>query len=620
MPSCFGVIYVHLVNSGYTNTQLAAIPAVFLGLTNLLGPLSTGLYQYYSARRLTIIGVVIASSGILLCAFCDNLFWLYFCLGGLAGFGNALVKPQGFLIGQQYFRRNRVTANGLSMLGGSIGFMTLPPLLNYLIETYSAEGTFMLWSAIILHALIGAALFHPVEWHMKPKRTAVLESIKVQQNGNQSQVKSDIPSNKIVVAGKLDDKKDFCVYEDDTVVKHLTPDKDESDESDPEDMYNSNDLALCSSDMKNGFAESASLCSDRQWKNPLTDTLQTNEYLERPRTVSIERSMEILPKIPEESEDEDCFEPYDQQVGNERIEFLNRENEIRNRPVSFINTKSVDSFMTAPSSESIFDSNDVIDEFGSALSVKTEKLKDRLQCETDKIQKSNVSKSNNFGKKALKPHVFCGIKFPRFRDIINFSVLRHPAFLVNALSSVFNRLVYTCFITYIPSIGYEIGVAEQAPYLLSIIAIFELLAKVVMSFISDRGWLERRYYMIIGAVNASLSTLTLTFAWDFITLGTCCGWYGFSVGTCMSVGPVLLVEYLGIKLLPYSFGLLLFMNGIFGLFFFPLTGWLNDAASSYLTTYYTAGCLAAFPAFLWMIVPCFAKPVDDDSKSPTNNV
>lgn len=327
------------------------------------------------------------------------------------------------------------------MLGGSVGFMTMPPLLNYFIETYSAEGAFMLWSGIILHALIGAALFHPVEWHMKPKRSAVLEARKVQQNGNQSQVKSDIPSNKIVVAGKMDDKKDFCVYEDDSVVKHLTPDKDESDESDEEDMYNSHDLALCGNDMKNGLAVSASLCCDRQWKNPLTDTLQTNEYMERPRTVSIERSMEILPKIPEESEDEDCFEPYDQQIGNERIEFLNRENEVRNRPASFINTKSVDSFMTAPSSESIFDSNDVLDQFGSALSIKTEKFKDRLQSETDKTQKCNVSRSSNFGKKTPKPYVFCGLKFPRFSDIINFSVLRHPAFLVNAFSSVSNRLV-----------------------------------------------------------------------------------------------------------------------------------------------------------------------------------
>lgn len=68
--------------------------------------------------------------------------------------------------------------------------------------------------------------------------------------------------------------------------------------------------------------------------------------------------------------------------------------------------------------------------------------------------------------------------------------------------------VYYSFVTYLPSVGYEVGVGRQAPYLLSIIAIFELLAKVVMSFISDRGWIQRRYFIIIAAVNASLSTLS----------------------------------------------------------------------------------------------------------------
>ena len=64
----------------------------------------------------------------------------------------------------------------------------------------------------------------------------------------------------------------------------------------------------------------------------------------------------------------------------------------------------------------------------------------------------------------------------------------------------------------------------------------------------------------------------LTVAWDIVTLGVCCGLYGFCAGACMSIGPVLLVEYLGLKLLPHSFGLMLFMNGISGFAVLPLTG------------------------------------------------
>lgn len=63
--------------------------------------------------------------------------------------------------------------------------------------------------------------------------------------------------------------------------------------------------------------------------------------------------------------------------------------------------------------------------------------------------------------------------------------------------------VYMCLLTYIPSFGVEIGVGRKAPYLLTIIATFELLGKVVMSVITDQGWLQRRYtYMLVTTTSA----------------------------------------------------------------------------------------------------------------------
>nr|XP_045597863.1 uncharacterized protein LOC123757937 isoform X1 [Procambarus clarkii]XP_045597871.1 uncharacterized protein LOC123757937 isoform X1 [Procambarus clarkii]XP_045597881.1 uncharacterized protein LOC123757937 isoform X1 [Procambarus clarkii]XP_045597891.1 uncharacterized protein LOC123757937 isoform X1 [Procambarus clarkii]XP_045597900.1 uncharacterized protein LOC123757937 isoform X1 [Procambarus clarkii] len=615
----FSVLYVHLINAGYSNVEVSGIPALFMGLTCVLAPLSAGLSHFYSYRCLATVGVTITSLAILLCSFNRSLIWFYICFGGLAGFGNALLMPQGFLIGQKYFSYKKVTANALSMLGGSLGFMAMPTLLSYLVEVYALEGAFMLWAGLLLHAFIGALLFQPVEWHMKLKRTAGFQSVNVEQNGGQSQSRSDILASKIVVAGKTDDQNVVNAYEDDSVIKHLASERDESDESDHEDMHITQDLALCNS-VKSDLSDALNLCNARQWKNPLTDTLQTNEYLERPRTVSIERSMEILPQIPEESEDEDCFETYDQEIGNERIEFLNRENEVRNRPVSFISSKSVDSFITAPSSESIFDYDDIIYQFGSALSLKTEKLKDRLHVERERTQKCNFYISNISSTQSHKPFVICGLKFPKLFDMINLHILRHPVFLIAAFSIMVSRMVYMSFVNYLPSLSIEVGVGRQTPYLYIIIATFELAAKIISSLICDQGVMQRRYFAIIASVNSVLANLTITFAWNFLTLGACCAWYGFSVGTCMSVEPVLLVEHLGLKLLPHSFGLMLFINGIGGLLLFPLTGWLSDVAGNYVITYYFIGGISLVPGLLWTSVPCFTKLIDIPSKSPTDNV
>ncbi|KAK8746306.1 hypothetical protein OTU49_017356 [Cherax quadricarinatus] len=565
-----------------------------------------------------MLGVIISSLGVFLCSIIRSLVWYYICFGGLTGFGNSLLAPQGFLIGQKYFCHKKVRANALSMLGGSLGFMTMLPTLNYLLETYAVEGTFMLWSGLLLHALIGVFFFQPVEWHMRPKRTPGLESLKSEKNGGQSQVRNDILPGK-VVNEKTEDQK-VSAYEDDSVIKHLTSEKDESDESDSEDTYTSHDLASGNDSVRRGLSDSFSLGNGRQWKNPLTDTLQTNEYLERPRTVSIERSMEILPQIPEESEDEDCFETYDQEIGNERIEFLNRENEIRNRPVSFISSKSVDSFVTAPSSESIFDYDDIIYQFGSALSIKTEKLKDSLQVERDRNLKNNINISNIPRTQFHKPHVICGIKFPKLSDMINFRILRHPVFIVAAFSTMINRVVYVSFINYLPSLSLEIGVGRETPFLYIIVASFELVAKLFTSLFCDQGLMQRRYFVIIASVNSVLANLTISFAWNFLTTGACCAWYGFSVGTCMSVEPVLLVEYLGLKLLPHSFGLMLFINGIGGLLLIPLTGWMSDMAGNYVIIYCFIGGISLVPSLLWCSVPCFTKTSDIPSTSPTDNV
>ena len=350
-----------------------------------------------------------------------------------------MASPQGFLLGQKYFYHKRVTANGLSTVGASMGGMVFPPLINYMVETYSVEGAFMLWAGLVLHGLIGGSLFHPVAWHLKPKRAAPLDTAGLQQNG--SQAKSDIPGNKIIVAGKVEDPKECNVFEDESVVKNLTPDKDDSDDSDHEELIITEDFLLDTHNQVSDMSENQ--CSERQWKNPLTDVLQTNEYLERPRTVSIERSMEILPQIPEESEDEDCFETYDPESGNERIEFLNRENEMRNRPISYISTKSVDSIAKIPSVESIFDSCDVVDQFGSALSFKVETLKDSARSAAIERRRKH-GRSSSVGQQSLRPYIICGLKVPRLQHIVNFSILRHPIFIIAVLSSIFNRLVSFC--------------------------------------------------------------------------------------------------------------------------------------------------------------------------------
>ncbi|XP_064109166.1 uncharacterized protein LOC135217312 isoform X2 [Macrobrachium nipponense] len=607
----FGVVYLQLVRSGYTNTQVAAIPAIVTGVSNILTPLSTGLSRFYSHRILSVIGVLLLSLGLLLSSLYNNIVWFYLCYGFISGLGFALVQPMGFLIGQQYFHHKRVIANGLSMLGASMGFMSLPLLISYLMEQYSFQGTLLLWSGIVLHGVLGASLLQPVKWHMKPKKTVEFDGVKAEKNNGQAQQTNDIADAKAGPVKKREDKREFGAEGDnDCMVKQLTPDEEESEDSDQDEVSINPNISLYS-DLKSFSSSNPELYSNRQWKNPLTDSLRTNEYLERPRTVSIERSMEILPQIPEEETEDDCFETYDQETGNEKVEFLNRENDVRNRPASYIGARSVDSFNTAPSRESIFNVNDVFDQFGSALSIEIEGWKAKAEAEE--------LKNKGLSRKPPEPCICLGLKCPRFSDLISFSMFRHPVFLISSFSSISNRMAYTCYITYLPAVASNISEGNSAPYLLTCVAFSELLGRILMSVISDRGWIPRRYYCMVASFSAGIAVLILTFVRGLGVLAGCCCWYGFSVGMTMTVGPILLVEYLGMKLLPFTFGLLLFMNGFTAFIVFPVTGLLNDLSGGYHITYRVISILAVIPGILWGMVPCCANN-QGANKSPTDNV
>lgn len=361
---------------------------------------------------------------------------------GFSGIGLSLAQPHGFMIGQRYFSSRRVQANALSMVGGSLGFMVMPPLLGYLFGELTPRGGYIIWAGVVLHGALGAVLLHPVEWHLRSAKKEEQDEGAAQRNGTASQMRSDVSGSRR--ASKRDEMSEYDGFEDN---KQLTPeDDDDSEESDEEDpstlpglrMYQDRLPYVCA-------GRGLGLASDRPWKNPLTDTLQTNEYLERPRTVSIERSMEILPQIPEEAEEDDIFESFDQETGNERIEFLNKENDHRNRPVSFVSTKSADSFASLPACESMFRSSDIFNQFGSALSAKTEKLKDRAQEEVSKSLCHTIANPYKSRKQPLKPRVCCGMRLPRCQEVVAFQILRHPLFAVAALSSVANRIVSILF-------------------------------------------------------------------------------------------------------------------------------------------------------------------------------
>jgi MFS family permease len=57
----------------------------------------------------------------------------------ILGFGNACLFGNGLVMLGQYFSKRRSLANGLSLSGASLGQFAIPPLLQYLLDTFSLK-------------------------------------------------------------------------------------------------------------------------------------------------------------------------------------------------------------------------------------------------------------------------------------------------------------------------------------------------------------------------------------------------------------------------------------------------------------------------------------------------
>ncbi|XP_045126661.1 monocarboxylate transporter 5-like isoform X4 [Portunus trituberculatus] len=85
-----------------------------------------------------------------------------------SGTGGGLVIGMTYIIVPSYFNRRRGMANAVMMAGVCIGQMVGPPFLRFLQDEYGFQGATLILSGIILNCCVGAAFYHPVEWHLKP--------------------------------------------------------------------------------------------------------------------------------------------------------------------------------------------------------------------------------------------------------------------------------------------------------------------------------------------------------------------------------------------------------------------------------------------------------------------
>ncbi|XP_076055908.1 monocarboxylate transporter 5-like [Oratosquilla oratoria] len=179
---CFGILFSPLlIKSGASSTTIAWIFNVMGLCWNFTGPTVGPMSNQFGFRVVAVAGSLLVALGLFMSAFVTAPAALFFTFSILAGIGGGMSSTVGYFIIPKYFVKRRGLANAFMMAGICIGQIIAPPTVKFLQDIYLFRGATVILSGVILNACVGAALYQPVEWHLKNKRKKPV-SMKVSEN------------------------------------------------------------------------------------------------------------------------------------------------------------------------------------------------------------------------------------------------------------------------------------------------------------------------------------------------------------------------------------------------------------------------------------------------------
>ncbi|KAF9873929.1 major facilitator superfamily transporter [Colletotrichum karsti] len=125
---------------------------VFLGF--IIGP----IYDLGYSRYLLITGSLLVLAGLILQAFCRNLWQFLLCQGLIIGIGTGCLSTLGVALPSQWFSTRLPLANGIAANGSGVGGLVLPALFRALQPKIGFRWTVLVFALISLVTL-GISLF-----------------------------------------------------------------------------------------------------------------------------------------------------------------------------------------------------------------------------------------------------------------------------------------------------------------------------------------------------------------------------------------------------------------------------------------------------------------------------
>ncbi|KAM6460309.1 monocarboxylate transporter 10 [Liasis olivaceus] len=142
--------------------RTAFVNSLSMGMIFFCSPIVSVFTNIFGCRQVAVVGAAVALTGLLSSSFVSSLGPLYFTYGILFGCGCSFTYQPSLVILGHYFKKRLGLVNGIVTAGSSLFTITLPFLLNALVQSVGLSGTFQVLCIFVFILFLACFTYKPL--------------------------------------------------------------------------------------------------------------------------------------------------------------------------------------------------------------------------------------------------------------------------------------------------------------------------------------------------------------------------------------------------------------------------------------------------------------------------
>ncbi|XP_056380540.1 monocarboxylate transporter 2-like [Hyla sarda] len=234
------------------------------------------------------------------------------------------------------------------------------------------------------------------------------------------------------------------------------------------------------------------------------------------------------------------------------------------------------------------------------IGLQTKTKKDKPDKDPEKINISLAGQEKNL-KPEKKETESCLTKFNKVLDL---SLFKHRGFLIYLIGNVLMFIAFYAPIVFLAPYGKHLGVDEySAAFLLSVLAIVDMIARPATGIIANTKWIRPRiqYFFSFSVIFNGFCHLMCPFATSYVGLVVYSVFFGLGFGMVCSLLFETLMDLVGAKRFSSAVGLVTIVECVPLLLGPPIGGAIVDTFGDYKYMFFECGAIMVFAGLFLLI-------------------